>query len=214
MIEITASYIYAKLVEAMEASRRELSSDAIHVSEAVQCLRRSYWDRMKPAVTRDINAVLMAIGSGLHRVLQEVLESDGWIAEYRVERSIKNLFRLVGHIDLYHPEHGAVVEIKTVSAIPERPYPQHVMQLNAYLAMVRARRGFLVYVARDGRIEVFRHSFDPDYYRSVIKRAFLLWTSLRRREPPKPERGPLCEYCPYKLHCFSSSSRAREKVRK
>jgi len=204
-MEIRESTIYEWFRKLLESSQRLFhSNDVIHVSEVSGCLRKAYYTRRTPMKAADTVHVIMTIGNGVHQQLQQYLVSQGWRSEVEVIWNFKK-FRLTGHIDLYHPKENIVVELKTINKKPGKPYQNHLIQLNAYMKMINAAKGYLVYIARDGHVKVFRHRFDKQLWSQTIKRAFYLWYSLRDNKPPKPERSPLCNYCPFRWTCFSKS---------
>lgn len=206
MITIRESTVRDWFREILEASQRLFySNNTIHVSEVTGCLRKAYYTRRSPMKPADIVYVVMSIGNGIHRQLQEYLMDKGWRSEVEVEWNFKK-FKLVGHIDLYHPREDIVVEIKTTSKKPDKPYQNHLMQLNAYLRMINASKGYIIYIARDGNIKVFSHNFNKQLWKQTIKRAFYLWHRLNEDKPPKPEPSPLCNYCPFKWRCYSKGT--------
>lgn len=201
-MEIRSSTIYEWIRKSLEDSQRLFhSNDVIHVSEVSGCLRKAYYTRRTPMKAADIVYVIMTIGNGVHQQLQQYLAGQGWRSEVEVIWNFKR-FRLTGHIDLYHPGENIVLELKTISKKPGKPYQNHLIQLNAYMKMISAAKGYLVYIARDGHVKVFNHSFDKRLWSQTIKRAFYLWYSLRDNKPPKPEQTPLCNYCPFKWKCY------------
>ena len=199
---VRESTVYGWFRKALEIHQRIFhDNNVIHVSEVTGCLRKSWYARKFPVKTIDTVNIIMSIGNGVHSLLQEYLASEGWKSEVRVEWNFRK-FRLVGHIDLYHPENNIVIELKTTSKKPKEPYPSHLMQLNAYLRMISADKGYIVYVSRDGHVKVFQHSFSKQLWSQTIKRAFRLWHALKENNPPDPEPSPLCNYCSFKWRCI------------
>ncbi len=202
-MEITKSIVYGWIHEVMAANQRVYySNDVINVSEITGCLRKSYYTRLYPLRPREaISLVIMSFGNGIHSQLQEHLTAKGWMSEVEVSWDLR-YFRLVGHADLYHPGKNIVIELKTTSRVPDKPYHSHIMQLNSYQAMLRAEKGYLIYIARDGRVEVYPHKYDKQLWNQTIKRAFHYYFSLQKKRTPKPEPSPLCKYCPFKWKCY------------
>ena len=95
-----------------------------------------------------------------------------------------------------------MLELKTTKTPPEKPFKPHIVQLNSYMIMSRARKGFVVYLGRDGKVKVFEHKFDKKLWSQTIERAFRLHKALLTLTPPPPEHSILCEYCPWKWKCY------------
>lgn len=200
---------FRRLIE--RGQRVVLDNNTIHVSEVSGCLRRAYYERLVPKATLDVRNIIMAIGNGIHYQLQDLLREDGWQSEVEVKYDFKK-FKLVGHVDLYYPEEGIVAELKTTSKIPERPYDQHVIQVNAYLIMSKARKGYIIYIGKDGRVKVFNIRFDKKLWNQTVKRAFYLWHCLQEKRSPKPERSFLCNLCVYRWKCFKATPTASKTI--
>ena len=104
---------------------------------------------------------------------------------------------------MINPRENIILEIKTTSKVPDKPYFPHLRQINAYLIMARARKGYLIYIGKDGKVRVFEAKPNKRLWRETVERAFRLWHSLKDNKPPKPEFSPLCNLCEYKWKCFS-----------
>ena len=204
-VNVTVNTVYGWFKEILQRRRRLYRDDVIHVSEVSGCLRRAWYTRRFGETIGDAKAVVMNIGNGVHEALQDLLRTKGWRTEYPVEKTFRN-FRLVGHIDLWHPKAKVVLEIKTVNKLPEKPYEGHLQQINAYMHLLREKdvRGYLVYISRDGNIRVFNTPKKTLMWNQFIKRAYYLYYSLRDNKPPKREKGPLCQYCEYRWQCLET----------
>ena len=197
------------------AKQRNPPDDVIHISDVTGCLLKSYFMRRRPFVT-EAQAVIFRVGEGLHTALQKYLhEKCGWSYEVEAKMRVEDKyggFWLVGHADLVSPD-NEVVEVKTTSKIPEEPYHSHVMQLNAYMYMLKAKAGYVLYVEKgSGRIRVFHVPFSKKLWGEVVKRAIKLHEALVTGRPPEPEPGPICKHCPYKFDCIPYRKK-RDEVR-
>ncbi len=213
-MKITSIDIHRWLLEAVKLRTRvDIDSTVVHISEVTSCLRRAYYCRTRPLQLSPANA-LKLLGSEVHEALQEVLRRRGYEVEFQVA-IVAGGVRLVGHADAYHPEKQHVLEFKTVSKIPQRPYDNHIKQLQAYVALTHSEIGYLVYISRNnGDIKVFEVKPSKYILRELIERARLLSTSLIRHEPPMPEQGPLCNYCEFRFLCFRGDSYDDSSYRK
>ena len=175
----------------------------IHVGEASGCLRKAWYNRlMGDRELRHLapnRHVVLGLGLSIHMVVEEVLRELGYVTERQLIVEAGGV-RIAGTPDALSNDH--VVEIKTVGRTPDQPYPQHLMQLNAYLALTGVERGYLVYInKRDGGIRVFSHSYNEKLWRRLVDRAKTLRDAIASRTPPPPERGPVCGFCEWQLQC-------------
>ena len=139
--------------------------------------------------------------------MQEVLRRHGYEVEFQVAINVGDV-RLVGHADAYHPEKQHVLEFKTASKIPQRPYGSHVKQLQAYVTLTHSRIGYLIYITRNnGDIKVFEVKPNKFVLRELIDRARYLSACLINRDPPPPEKSLLCNYCEFRYSCFKEVRR-------
>lgn len=197
---VTEYEVYKWLMEAVKLKSRVSSDNEIHVSEVVGCLRKSYYYRRRLLTVSPSNA-LKLLGDTVHTSLQEVLRKRGFETEFEVGIQLPG-FRLVGHVDAYHPDKEVVLEIKTVSSIPEQPYRTHEMQASIYKELTNARHAYIIYISRgDGNIKVFEVNDSKTAIRWAVERARQLHNSLARGEPPAPEANPLCQYCEFRQTC-------------
>jgi len=178
-----------------------LSKDEIMVTEAATpCLRRSYYARVRGSLPTP-SEFLKSIGNDIHLKLQEVLRNEGCDTEVSVNIELDG-FRLRGRIDALCNERGedVILEFKTANEIPEKPYDSHVMQIQAYLLMLKLRKGYLIYLSRtNGRVKVFRIERDNKAVKRLVERARQLYKALTDLKPPAAEKGPWCSDCPF-LH--------------
>lgn len=204
---LTADTVYKWFFDIIEREKRVYRPNVIHVSELTTCLRKSYYNRTRFERRIDVKNIILTIGNGLHRALQAYLrERYGWSFEVELKMKLGE-FWLTGHADIVTSDND-VIEIKTTSKLPGKPYENHLMQLNAYLYMSKARKGYLVYVDKNqGLVRVFKHYRDNKLWEELKQRAHIFWNHLKEKKTPKPERSILCNYCEWRWLCYSKRSR-------
>jgi len=207
-VRVDASVVNGWFIKALARKYRLFTSSEISVTEAVApCLRRAYYNRVRRYIPTPVEA-LKIIGSRVHTVIQEVLRSEGWDVEVGVSIDLGG-WRLVGRADAVKDD--VVLEFKTVNGVLEEPYESHRLQLQAYLTILHAREGYLVYIDRaSGKVKVFKVRPSKTALREVIERARKLKEALEEGQPPPPTRGPWCNTCPHKWHCLKEV-RGRDK---
>ena len=175
----------------------------VHVGEVSGCLRRAWYNRVfgdrELRHLAKTKYVVLGLGLSTHMVLEEVLREVGYAVERPLSADLGGV-TLVGTPDAVNGEH--VIEIKTVSKTPQQPYPQHLLQANAYMALTGAPQAYIVYInKRSGDITLHRATFSERLWRLLKERAATLAKALATGTPPPPERGPWCSFCDWQLKC-------------
>ncbi|MBW2675669.1 MAG: Dna2/Cas4 domain-containing protein [Deltaproteobacteria bacterium] len=201
-----SAYVKALVLEAFKRSYAEgeegtpIDDGIIFVTEAVGCLRKSYFIRRSPLPLPDRLYVIFEIGKGVHYIIQRFLPVE---AQFEVPCEVDlGPCVLRGRADVVLNE--SILELKTIAKIREEylPYQHHVKQLQAYLWMLDKPRGYIVYIEKGGgRIHVVEVHRDAGVWAEVCNRARLLHEHLVKGEPPPPEPSPLCRICDYAKLC-------------
>ncbi len=194
----------------LSSRRRSDDSTKISVSEALQCLRRSFYDRTNPMCS--INIASMEIGTAVHRAVLERLADYGFVIEVPVSKRYGDV-TIVGRVDAYHPDLDVIIELKVVSKKVDEPPKEHMAQVSIYMDIVGCRRGYIAYLSTDPRkplwvYEVRKNRHLVDW---VVERARKLSHHLREGTEPLPEPSPLCAFCPYASMCKPLLRRKRFK---
>ncbi len=183
-----------------------LDRDTITVTEVTfPCLRKAYFDRTRRRLPTPVEA-LKVLGAELHTLLEDVMRREGYEVEVSVAIEVGD-FKLVGRADaVKYDDNGCateVVEIKTSNGVKEHALESHTLQLQAYMTILGAKCGYIVYIDRaSGRVKVFKARPDKRALRTVIERAKQLHEALLKHEAPPPRRGPWCGLCPHKWSCW------------
>ena len=194
------------LKAAQKFSVKLFDRDTITVTEVTfPCLRKAYFDRTRRKLPTPVEA-LKVLGSEIHALLQDAMREEGWETEVSVAIDVGNL-RLVGRADAVRYDGNGraieVIEIKTSNGLKEAALDSHVLQLQAYMTILGAKHGYIVYIDRaSGRVRVFKVRPDKRALREVIQRAKVLHEALVNHRAPLPKRGPWCGLCPHKWSCW------------
>lgn len=183
--------------------------DKIGVSEAIRCLRMSYFYRTNEKVLREAEDYIVALyGSAIHEKLASILTKYGrsdikWEFEVKLEDDL-----LSGKADAIMTINDAkyVLEFKTASEPIKKPFSTHILQVNAYLVMLsrasNADMGYLIYIPRkNAPIRTYTIRKDIGSYELVRYRAEILRDSLIRNEPPPAEFTDNCWFCIWNELC-------------
>lgn len=199
--EVTVNRWIMKALNSIVA--KESDPRVIYVTEACStCLRKAYYERVKPPIPSSVEFIKL-VGDEAHKRILEVLKDEGYQVEASIKLQIKGIL-LVGRADAVKldDKNPHVIEFKIVDEIPEKPYDMHLMQLNLYMLAFGTKKGYLVYISRrNGRVKVFKHTYERELAKNALVRAIRLSEALLKKEPPPPEKGPWCNTCPYSLSC-------------
>ena len=203
---MNAALVRHLVVEAFKRSYLEgedgapVSDSEIYVTEVSGCLRRSFFIRRQPIPLPENLYVVFEIGKGLHYIIQRFLPVEACF-EVPCEVDLGD-FRLKGRADVVLDD--VILELKSIARIREDwiPYPNHVLQLQAYLWMLDRPRGFIVYIEKSrGRIYPIEVEREASAWALIIQRARVLHHHLLNNEPPRPEPSSLCKICDYRRIC-------------
>jgi hypothetical protein len=193
-----------KALTSYDNNRARSQQVEIGVSQIGGC-RTQVWLQLQDAErTNDTLKLPALMGTAIHKMIEEALSAD-W-NEFEMEREVE-YDGLKGHIDLYVPSIGAVVDWKTTKLknLDYFPSKQQRWQVHLY-AFLLSKNGetpktvTLVGIPRDGderHIRIHTENYDEQMAMDA-----LLWLAdvKERTESPAPERhaAQFCQhYCPY-----------------
>lgn len=200
--------ILIKALTAYDKSRERSQQVEIGVSQIGGC-RRAVWFQLhnEPKVNQTLKLPAL-MGTAIHKMIEEALTLEvetNW-ADYEIEKEIE-YDGLKGHIDLYIPSVGAVVDWKSTKkdSLGYFPKTQQRQQVHLYGYLLE-QNGYeiktvtLVGIARDGDerdVKIHTEEYNREFALDGIK-----WLSEVKASdmPPAPERyaPSWCTfYCPY-----------------
>ena len=193
-----------KALTSYDNNRARSQQVEIGVSQIGGC-RTQVWLQLQDAErTNDTLKLPALMGTAIHKMIEEALVAD-W-NEFQMEREVE-YDGLKGHIDLYVPSIGAVVDWKTTKLknLDYFPSKQQRWQVHLYAFLLSKnaetpKTVTLVGIPRDGderHIKIHTENYDEQMAMDA-----LLWLAdvKERTEAPAPERyaAQFCQhYCPY-----------------
>ena len=158
----------------------------IHLQEVVQCLRRSYFDRIDPVEIerRGFNELL----SGLLRKLEYGSEPK----EFEIEE-----IKLKGQTDMLVDD--IVLLFRSAQGELENPLANDVLYLNACLWIYDKPEGIIVYISGDRKETTFSLTRNKKMFEEVIRRVRVLNNLLKEQKAPILEPSTECSECQYFL---------------
>jgi len=196
---------FRSIVEnALDSIGKELEIDVdsadiqtIHLHEVVQCLRRSYYDRIDPQEIqrRGFNELL----SGLLRKLQYGSEPK----EFDIED-----IKLKGQVDMLVDD--SIFLFRGASTELENPHANDVLYLNACMWIYDKPDGIIVYITGDKKETTFSISRNKKMFEEVIRRVRVLNDLLKEQKTPILEPSTECSECQYFERCFMKKKNTKQ----
>ena len=169
----------------------------IHLKEVVQCLRRSYFDRIDPSEIerRGFNELL----AGLLRKLQYGSEPK--------EFAIENI-KLKGQVDMIVDD--SILLFRSALDELENPQANDILYLNACMWIYDKEDGVIVYITGDRKETTFSLSRNKKIFEEVIRRVRVLNDLLKEQKTPILEPSSECSDCQYYERCFMKKKNAKQ----
>jgi len=169
----------------------------IHLQEVVQCLRRSYFDRIEPdeIERRGFNELL----AGLLRKLQYGSEPK----EFAIED-----IKLKGQVDMIVDD--SILLFRSALGELEAPQANDVLYLNACMWIYDKEDGVIVYITGDRKETTFSLTRNKKMFEEVIRRVRVLNDLLKEQKTPILEPSSECSECQYYERCFMKRKNAKQ----
>ena len=169
----------------------------IHLSEVVQCLRHSYYDRIDPKeVERTGFNDLLA---GLLRKLQYGSESK----EFAIDD-----IQLRGQADMIADDY--IILFRPTDSEPKTPKSTDLLYLNACMWIYGKAEGMIIYISGDEEESTFSVTRDKKMFEEVIRRVRVLNDLLKEQKTPILEPSEECTRCQYYQRCFITKKNAKQ----
>ena len=169
----------------------------IHLKEVVQCLRRSFYDRIEPKEIerRGFNELL----SGLLRKLQYGSEPKNFAIED---------IKLKGQADMMVDD--SILLFRSALDELENPQANDVLYLNACLWIYDKEDGIIVYITGDRKETTFSLTRNKKMFEELIRRVKVLNDLLKEEKTPILEPSTECSDCQYYERCFTKKKNTKQ----
>ena len=169
----------------------------INLKEVVQCLRRSYYDRLdsKEAEIRGFNELL----SGLLRKLEYGAEPKEFLIDD---------IKLRAQADMIIDD--VIIIIRPNQITPEAPQAADLLYLNACLWIYDKTDGMVIYITDDRKEFTFSIPRNKKMFEEVIRRVRVLNDLLNQQKTPILEPSQNCLDCQYYQRCFISKKNSKQ----
>ena len=169
----------------------------IHLNEAVQCLRRSYYDRIEP---RDIQR------GGFNELLSGLLKKLQYGSQPK-EFPIDDI-KVRGQADMIADD--VIILFRSAPNELEEPYANDILYLNACMWIYDKVDGIVVYISGDRKETTFSMTRDKKMFEEVIRRVRVLNNLLGEQKVPILEPSSECSRCQYYDKCFIKKTNAKQ----
>jgi len=169
----------------------------IHLHEVVQCLRRSYYDRIDPQEVqrKGFNELL----SGLLRKLQYGSDPK----EFDIDD-----VKLKGQVDMLIDD--SIFLFRGATAELQNPLANDVLYLNACMWIYDKPDGIIIYITGDKKETSFSISRNKKMFEEIIRRVRVLNDLLKEQKTPILEPSTECSDCQYYERCFMKKKNAKQ----
>lgn len=193
-----------------EEAFRPYTDNEVSVTEAGQCLAKSFFQRKVHRAMMDSKIIILSFGKLIHGALEHSLKSRGYETEAEGKHTVGDV-TLYGHADAVCNDH--ILEFKTISRMPYSPLSHHYVQINAYMYIFSKPLGYVVYIHKpSGLAKVFETKRDDDMFKYVVARAVRLSHALRKSTIPTAEPSWLCNYCEYRDICPTPAPETKDRM--
>jgi CRISPR-associated exonuclease Cas4 len=162
----------------------------ISASEASQCTRLSYYERVDPINSKSAEIFQTLLTHGFKQLFENI-ES-----EYKMD----NLTLVIAADIILEKE--LIVKLQITDSLPDSPRPQDLLYLNACLYAFDKLEGILIYIRGDGKSSEFLVAKSAKMFEELIRRARVLSTLLKEKRVPIVEPSESCMTCKYYGRCY------------
>jgi CRISPR-associated exonuclease Cas4 len=195
----------------------ELGDRTLYIgsSDVAGCARKISLQRKNPKAPSVSNLLKMSRGHAAEILIDNIFQAGGLSYDTQVEVK-HHEYPLRAHIDfLVRTEANGIpelhiIEVKSVSGIPDAPYPNHEDQLWYQLGLlqitypdVKIGGSILAVDLNAGQVHQFNgYTHDNATFNYLYNRALYLLDVINGVETdPRPSPSNLCGYCDYRSDC-------------
>jgi len=180
-------------------------------SDVTQCFRKVVKSKQEAPKFNDEQMMVMLRGHLVEKIVERMVKkiSKYYIYQYEISHPKKDYIR--AHID-FLVEGSIIIEVKSVSQMPESPYPTWVEQIIFQAGILKLNNieiSKLIVLAIDvttGEMKEFEVEYNESIFNCLLEKAEKLWYLINSNNNDLPtEPSLLCAYCPFKRNCPSFS---------
>jgi len=169
----------------------------IHLYEVVQCLRRSYYDRVDP---QEIER------GGFNELLSGLLRKLEYGSEPK-EFAIDDI-RLKGQVDMIVDD--TIILFRSAATELENPLGSDILYLNTCMWIYDKHDGIVVYISKDRNETIFSLTRNKKMFEEIIRRVRVLNDLLKEQKLPILEPSIDCSECQYYERCYMKKKNPKQ----
>lgn len=162
--------------------------NVFRASNAGGCLRNLYYTHFEgQAPISDTLQKIFDDGTKIHEEQQKKYQLEYPFCECEKEVNIRlsNELSISGHADIYFPNPSLVIELKSCSKTPTKPYTQHSLQVIMYMYALFAKYGNITYInKKDYTHKIFNVIYSDNLFLTAIGFFEKLYYHIIQKEIP------------------------------
>jgi CRISPR/Cas system-associated exonuclease Cas4 (RecB family) len=141
-----------------------------------------------------------ALGQLVEEALKHRFQNEGENIYMKELKINDGSYVISGMIDVIDPETKTPIEIKYQTSLQKGPQEHHVLQMKAYLWLLNAKRGEIIYISPEGiKTYIVSEPLTDEEVKALI----------REEKAPRWLEWE-CLYCPYQQFCSKANYKNRK----
>jgi CRISPR/Cas system-associated exonuclease Cas4 (RecB family)/uncharacterized protein YukE len=189
-------------------------------SDISGCPRKSILSKFAPVDHKVETLVKFLRGHIAEQIISNALKETKYLWQTQYEVSLENQdVAIIAHLDfiVYNKDWSKilVIEVKSVSGLPDEPYSSWQNQLYLQIGLLKSKfpqaiikGGIFAVDINSGKYTEFDgFEYNEPIFNLLVEKAKGMWEAYQRLKETgdesgiETEAGPLCAYCPFKKSC-------------
>jgi CRISPR-associated exonuclease Cas4 len=197
-IEELFSDMRRKYIEDRERLREKLAKEGkklLFIHELCECTEKRKMRLKFPDIERaTAYNPRFALGELVEEALKHRFQNEGENIYMKELKTNDGSYVISGMIDVIDPETKTPIEIKYQTSLQKSPHEHHILQMKAYLWLLNAKQGEIIYISPEGiKTYIVSEPLTDEEVKALIKDGkaprWIEWE---------------CFYCPYQQFCNKS----------
>jgi len=200
--------------ESLSRPKEELGDRTTYVGGSdLGCERKGCLEKLTPSTKSLETMIRFKRGDMVESILKDALEESGICFEWQYEAVHPQKPYLKAHLDFTFMgvKEIGVLESKSVSSMPGKPYDGWIKQLHYQMGLValnhpqkHVKGAVIAMDVQTGNIQMFNgYCHSPQKFMELEASGDRIWESLKKRDLTDlvPNKTPLCSFCSFRADC-------------